>query len=253
MSTEEPDSDPVAVPPAAVPDMGVPASEMTDAGGAPVVGTPVIVGPVGHEGGRSRWLYVGIGAALLVVVAVVVIVLATSGSSDPFSSGAGSATITWTSAAATGSDSSPPQPFGGTINGVSVSGVATTDLSGIPGLLHGTVSKKPLTIHLFEIKGMFDGKAFAFGVFFKYPHGFSLSVTSSSAPKVDVAGTYGNQKVQATLAAPASDLSNPEAINSSTPMLINGTIDDLKVSGQVQEPTKHGTHNTAKATFTISN
>ncbi len=92
---------------------------------------------------------------------------------------------------------------------------------------------------------MFDGKAFAFGVFFKYPHGFSLSVTSSSTPKVDVAGTYGNEKVQATLAAPASDLSNPEAINSSTPMLINGTIGDLKVSGQVQEPTKHGTHNTA--------
>ena len=100
---------------------------------------------------------------------------------------------------------------------------------------------------------MFDGKAFALGVFFKYPHGFTFSVTKGSTPKVDVAGTYGNEKVQANLTPPASDLSNPEAINSSTTMLINGTVGDLKVSGQVQEQTKHGSQNTAKATFTISN
>jgi hypothetical protein len=242
---EEPDSDPVAVPAAGVPNTGVPASDVT------AIGAPIIVGPASNGGGRSRWLYVGIGAALLVVAAVVVIVLATSSSSGPFSPGVGSATITWTSAA-TGNDESPPQPFGGTINGVPVSGVNTTDLSGIEGLVQGAAAKKPLKIHLFEIKGTFDGKAFALGVFVEYPHGFSLGATESTFPKIDVVGTYGNEKVQASLMPPASDLSNPEALNSSTPMLFKGTIGDLEISGQVQEPTKHGSHNTAKATFTIS-
>lgn len=246
MNPQEPDSDPLAVPPAGVPDIEVPASYAT------AIGVPVVVGPVSNGGGRSRWLYVGVGAALLVVAAAVVIVLATTGSSGPFSPGAGNATITWTSAAASGSDDSPPQPFGGTINGVSVSGVNTTDLSGLEGLVRGASAKSPLKIHLFEIKGMFDGKAFALGVVVQYPHGFSLSETESTFPKIDVAGTYGNEKVQASLTPPASDLSNPEAVNSSTPILFNGTIGGLKISGQAQEPTKHGTHNTAKATFTIS-
>jgi hypothetical protein len=66
-----------------------------------------------------------------------------------------------------------------------------------------------------------------------------------------VAGTYGGEKVQASLTTPGSGLSNPE-VNSSAPLLFRGTIGDLKVSGQVQVPTRHGTHNTAKATFTIS-
>ncbi len=133
-----------------------------------------------------------------------------------------------------------------------MSGVTTTDLSGIAGLVQSAAAKKPLKIHLFEIKGTFDGKAFAFGVFVEYPHGFSLGETESTFPKISVAGTYGNEKVQGNLTAPASDLTNPEAINSSTPMLFNGTIGDLKISGQAHEPTKHGSQNTAKATFTIS-
>jgi hypothetical protein len=226
--------------------MGVPASDVT------AIGAPVVVGPASNGAGRSRWLYVGIGAALLVVAAVFVIVAATSGSSNPFSPGAGSATITWTSAAVTGNDESPPQPFGGTINGVSVSGVNTTDLSSLEGLGLGVSAKKPLTIHLFEFKGMFDGKAFALGVFVEYPHGFSLSTAGSSTPKINLAGTYGNEKVQASLTTPGSGLSNPEAVNSSAPLLFRGTIGDLKISGQVQDPTRHGTRNTAKATFTIS-
>jgi hypothetical protein len=235
--------------------MGVPAPDVSAIGGPvvvePAVDAPLIVGPAGNGGGRSPWLYVGIGAALLVVAAVVVIVVATSGSSDPFSPGAGSATITWTSAAVTGNDESPPQPFGGTINGVSVSGVNTTDLSSLEGLGRDLSVKKPLTIHLFEMKGMFDAKAFALGVFVDYPHGFSLSAAGSSTPKINVAGTYGNEKVQASLKTPGSGLPDSQD-NSSAPLLFKGTIGDLEVSGQVQDPTRHGTHNTAKATFTIS-
>jgi hypothetical protein len=105
--------------------------------------------------------------------------------------------------------------------------------------------------HLFEFKGMLDGKAFALGVFLQYPHGFSLSVTGSTVPKVDVVGTYSNEKVQASLTTPGSGLSNAGAVNASAPLLFKGTIGDLNVSGQVQDPTKHGTQNMAGATFTI--
>jgi hypothetical protein len=204
-----------------------------------------------QDGGQRNWrnltgLIVAIGAVVIVGVVVLVLVL-TSGSRDPFATGPGTATITWTSV---GGTNNPPQPFGGNIDGLPISGVTTVNPSAFtapPGFTPG----KPFTIHLFDIRGSFDGKGFVLGLYVRYN---GLLITSQTTfPKVQVLGTYGSERVRATLTPPAADLSHPESLPPSTPILFSGTIGKLKASGRVMQPTiKNGKNNTVKATFTVS-
>jgi hypothetical protein len=107
-----------------------------------------------------------------------------------------------------------------------------------------------LGIHVFEIKGTFDGKTFALGVYFRY-QGSPLSTTPPPFPTVEVLGSYGHETVRDNLTPPAANLANPESINASTPILFNGTIGNLKVSGRIPPPVKNGADNSASATFTV--
>ncbi len=181
------------------------------------------------------------------------LVLATGGTKDPFSPGAGSATITWTSVAG----SNAPQPFGGTINGVPVSGVTTMDPSAFEGAVTGPGANPGgnslSRVHILDIKGTFDGEHFALGLSLQY-RGSLLSPTQPPAfLQIEVLGAYGNRPVRASLVPPASSLSDPGSVNASTPILFHGTIGTLKVSGKLMKPTKVGAENSATATFAVSN
>jgi len=103
-------------------------------------------------------------------------------------------------------------------------------------------------IHLFELKGTFDGKAFALGVYFQYRSSPSASPTPVP-PDVQVLGTYGNEPVRATLVQPASDLTNP---NAATAVLFNGTIGAVKVSGRITEPDHNGAKSSVTTTFAVA-
>jgi hypothetical protein len=219
---------------------------------------PSDVGSVAGGHRLSRKLLLVTGAAVLVIgAAALIVVLATSSTADPFAPGSGTATITWTSASGSSNptqpyNNPPPQPFGGNIDGLPLSGVATIDLSGLSSAALNPTSGTPVTLHFFEIKGTFEGKRFVLELYVHYVG--SPLAQQPVFPKIEVLGSYGNEPVQANLAPPAADLTHPNAtLPPSTPILFNGTIGKLKVSGAVVRPTiKNGQNNTVKATFTVS-
>jgi hypothetical protein len=132
-----------------------------------------------------------------------------------------------------------------------ISGVASVDSSALSAAALNPTPGKPLTLHFFNIRGTFDGKRFQLGLYVHYVG--SPLAQQPTFPKIEILGTYGSEQVHATLAPPAADLAHPNAtLPPSTPILFNGTIGKLKVSGTVMQPTmKNGRNNTVKATFTV--
>ncbi|MGH9079569.1 MAG: hypothetical protein ACRDYE_05750, partial [Acidimicrobiales bacterium] len=187
---------------------------------------------------------------------VLIVALATSSNANPFAPGTGTATITWTSVSGNNSPnqpySNPPQPFGGNIDGIPLSGVASIDASALSQAVLSPYPGTPLTLHLFNIRGTFDGKRFALGLYVHYLG--SPLAQQPTFPKIGVLGTYGQDQVRANLTPPAADLAHPNAtLPPSTPILFNGTIGKLRVSGRAMQPTmKNGRNNTVKASFTVS-
>jgi hypothetical protein len=211
---------------------GAPGAGAPDAGGdAPATSAP---------GPSSRALILGITAAVVVVaVVIIVVVVGMSGATDPLSPGSASATITWTSAA--GNDN-PPQPFTGTIDGLSVSGVATI------GTLSGSAITDPTSLHaqpvrLFEYRGTFDGKAFDLGVYVLFPESGALAV--GTVPAFTIRGTYDSNKVAAKLF-----VSRQATSLSSVPF--RGTIGDRSVSGTLRMQSGSGKVHRATATYTLT-
>jgi hypothetical protein len=207
--------------------------------------TPV---PISGERG-SRWLVIGLlTGALVVGAAVLTVVLATSGSGDPFAPGTGSATITWTSVS--GSESSaapPPQPFGGTIDGSPVAGVATMNTSAFSGAFGRPLGTAPVTIRLFDYAGMFDSKHFELGLLVRLSSAILLP-QNARIPVAEVRGSYGSEPVQAQITVPVPGTAHKPSTTAS----FHGTIGTLRVSGTVSGPTRTGSHNRATATFTVA-
>ena len=224
----------------------------TAAGSPPSTTVPPSEGegpPPIHEGPGRRTLVVGLVAAGILVIGaiVLVLVLATSGPPDPLSAGSGSATITWTSGSGSvytyppANTYPPPQPFGGTIDGVPVSGVATMDISAIRGSLFAP-SSPPASIHIFEYTGTFDGEHFRLGLSFLLPGAVSPHQRLGTQ-LARVQGTFGHRPVNVELVAPVSA---PASVS------FHGTIGDVKVSGTFSRPSRKGANNTATASFTVT-
>jgi hypothetical protein len=171
--------------------------------------------------------------------------------SNPLASGRGTAVISWKGTGGpaiiawdgTGRFSAPTrQSFSGSIEGLPVSGIATTVLnaSDIQSLVHpspGTL------LHVFQWRGTFDGKPFSLGV---YAGTGSLAVLGSPGNVgFTVRGIYGSMKVLAAVSA-----SNSDSTVSSVASFI-GSIGPYRVSGVVNAPTGSGTHHSSTASFTI--
>ncbi len=135
----------------------------------------------------------------------------------------------------------PPQPFGGTIDGLPVSGLAVVDSSALRGALVAPGSASSF-VHIFEYTGTFDGEQFRLGLSFQ----FSFPAGPSRPPTTQVArvrGTYGHRAVNVVLVAPVSA---PKSVS------FHGTIGEVRVSGTFTRPTRNGATNTATATCTLT-
>ena len=96
---------------------------------------------------------------LVLVLAIVPVTLSgCSSTPNTISTGTGTATITWEPVAGNSTGyGNPPQPFRGTIDGLLLSGVATTPKP-----------NSATTIEFFRWKGTFAGEPFDVGLFATY-------------------------------------------------------------------------------------
>jgi len=190
-------------------------------------------------------------AAVVVIVAAAVGIIALSSTSAGITTGSGTATIHWTSVSGDSSDSvgNPPQPFAGTVDSLSVSGVATNPLTTSDGKrITSPAALSASKIHFFRWTGTFGGKPFDVNIYADYQHGTPLSDQAGLYPAVTVAGTWGNDRVRGTVAMP----STAELKKGNGPIHFAGTVGDLKVSGVVSPPSGGHGHPTSAATFTVS-
>ncbi len=187
-----------------------------------------------------RRLVIGLVAVLVVAAVVGVLILVVGKKVEAaIATGSGTATVTWTPAHPGGASTSfTPQSFSGSINGNSLTGVATSPLA--------SSSSNPFTpgstakAELFRYRGTYDGKPYTIGVFLQGP----LSGTDPSV-QFSVSGTYGDQPVRGVIGpAPAN--------STSAAIPFHGTIGDWKVSGTLHGPTGTAQQQTATAQFTVS-
>jgi hypothetical protein len=162
-----------------------------------------------------------------------------SSTPNTISTGTGTATITWepVSGSSTGVGN-PPQPFTGTIDGLLLSGVATTPKA------------NSATIEFFRWKGTFAGKPFDVGLFGTYHPVTSHSNPAAIFPSIKITGTWGSQAVNGHIVTPSA----AQLKSGKGPLRFDGTVGEYKVSGSIPQPTSTGdrTKRTGTATFTIS-
>jgi hypothetical protein len=182
----------------------------------------------------SRRLIIGSVVALVVVAAGIGLAFALSGTPTTISTGTGTATITWTPVSTpSDTDRSPPQPFEGTIEGITAYGLATMPLAdGSPPstLPSGAYSA---TLEVAQWKGSFGGKPFKVGIFAQYSSNESITNPSPAFPTVTITGRWGSQPVKGKVETPSA----AEIKSGSGPLRFTGTVGQYKVSGTVQPPT----------------
>jgi hypothetical protein len=195
-----------------------------------------------------RWV-IGVVVVAVVVVGVVVGIIISSTSAG-ITTGTGTATITWTPVAENNPDTigNPPQPFAGTIDGNSVSGVATTPFTTANGQKITGIGQLSQKIRFIEWKGNFGGKPFNVGVFANYASGTPLTNPLGRFPMLTIAGKWGDEQIVGKIATPSA----AELKQGNPPAHFSGTVGDLKVSGTAQPPAGGGKHQSGTATFTVS-
>jgi hypothetical protein len=195
-----------------------------------------------------RWV-IGVVAVVVVIVGVVVAILLLSSTSAGISTGSGTATITWTPAAGANADTvgNPPQPFTGTIEGISLAGVATTPLTS-----NGTPFTGPAALAtnvlFFRWKGTFGGKPFNVGVYADFQHATKLTNPAGAFPSLTISGKWGTERVSGKVVTPSA----AELRGGNGPLHFTGTVGDLKVSGMVSPPVGGQSNPSSTATFTVS-
>lgn len=197
----------------------------------------------------TRRLVVGIVIALVVVLAGGGLAVALMSAPTTISTGTGSATITWTQVTSNSDTvgASPPQPFTGTIEGMSASGVATMPVvaSGVPST--SPTATFPTKLEVVKWTGTFGGKSFNVGIFVHYPSTASITNPTASFPTITIVGQWGSDPVNGTVEEPTA----AELKGGTGPIHFNGTVGDFKVSGTVQQPTGT-THRQSLATFAVT-
>ena len=184
-----------------------------------------------------------IGLVVAGVVAVVVVVALVAGKSvvAAIETGSGTATVTWTPAHPSGASTSfTPQSFSGSINGNSLTGVATSPVASSSASSDPFSPGSTAKAELFRYRGTYDGKPYTIGIFLQGP-------LTGSNPSVQftVSGTYGDQPVHGVVGpAPAN--------STSATVPFHGTIGGWKVTGTLGGPTGTAQQQTATAHFTVS-
>ncbi len=196
----------------------------------------------------SRRLVIGVVLALVMVAAVIGLAFALSSTPTTISTGTGSATITWTPVS-TNSDpvSSPPQPFRGTIEGITASGVATMPLTAGGAPSPSPSGAFPTKLEVAQWKGTFGGKSFTVGIFAQYSPSESITIPTPTFPTVTIIGRWGIEPVKGKVDTPTA----AELNSGNGPLHFAGTVGQFKVSGTVQPPTGHKSRQSL-ASFTVA-
>jgi len=221
------------------------------AGDAPVAAVDAAASPPPDELATShtRRRVIGVVAAVVVIVGVVVAIVLLSSTSGGITTGSGTAVITWRPVAGANPDTigNPPQPFTGTIDGISLAGVATTPLTtnGTPFTGPAALARNVL---FFQWKGTFGGKPFDVGVYANYQHATKLTNPAGAFPSLTIAGKWGTERVSGEVATPSA----AELKRGNGPLHFTGTVGDLKVSGMVSPPVGGQSNPSSTATFTVS-
>jgi hypothetical protein len=208
---------------------------------------------------RLRWSPYDLALIALVVVGAVAAVGVYAMFSQTFlygiPLGGGSATITWHSLPPTGSelgigDTSPPQPFAGTIAGLAVrgdlrlvipAGAYRSPFGAVGGTTATTTPDSADEIH-FDITGTLGTTRFTLIV--DLGSGL-LDPTTGEVPDFVVDGRYGSEPVQGTLTLKSLETSSA---------IFSGSVGELRASVKLAEPLarKTSTGDIASATFTVS-
>jgi hypothetical protein len=193
---------------------------------------------------RSRRVLIGAGIAALAVIAVIAtLVILQNNGIGTLKPGSGSATITWNQTG--GGVTPPPQPFSGTIEGLTLTGTAIPAKKPIPQVNPTTHTFVfPSHIPMATWSGTLGGTAFHLEVSMSFgpppgtavnPHNYAFKGYSITAN-----GTYGSQPVNAVVTINRNSL--VEAFT--------GTIGNLKVSGTISQPKENGKTGTLSVPFT---
>lgn len=193
-----------------------------------------------------RWV-IGAVAAVVAIVGVVVAILLSSTSAG-ISTGSGTATITWTPVAGANPDTvgNPPQPFTGTIDGITLAGIATTPLTTSNG--KALTGSAQLSENIFRWKGTFGGKPFNVGVYLHYQPATAATNPAGAFSSLTVSGKWGNERVIGRVVTPSA----AELKRGNAPLHFTGTVGDLNVSGMVLPPVGGQSNPSSTATFTVS-
>jgi hypothetical protein len=169
--------------------------------------------------------------------AALLLALASCGSSGLPTSG--TFTLAWTSY----SSLTKPLPFTGTVAGLPVTGSAENPASFVKPLLPYGTSHLPKVLQVARWTGRLESTPFALSVSVtglgSQSTGFNLSQISYRAT-----GTYGSDRVNATLTPPTT--------NGSSTVHFVGTIGRRRVAGTVTIPQARENKGTATGTFTLT-
>jgi hypothetical protein len=204
-------------------------------------------GPRDHVAVSSFSRRLVIGGLVVAVVAVVAagLVLFITNMSSAISTGTGTATITWTPVTGTPpAIGNLPQSFGGSINGVGVSGINRTTITAKDfESLTNPSRTSPTEFQAFRLTGSFGGKDLSLGVY--YVVSLRPSLTNL---EINVRGTYGSMAVKGIITPPSA----AELTNSSPPVHFHGTIGDFRVSGIIYPSAGNSKLQTSRTTFTVT-
>jgi hypothetical protein len=204
----------------------------------------------GTEIEKSGRRLFGLFTGLIAIAAVGI-----AGSTDGWSStrstiatGPGIAIVTWKPVSDANGPGNPPQPFKGTIEGIPMSGVATT-----PAFSSASSSRPdtlPSTIELFQWKGKMGGQPFDIGLYAANNPSTSTSSTGIGIPSITIKGTWGSRMVNARFVDPTA----AQLKGGTGPVHFSGTIGKFKVSGLINVPSGTGNSKmrTGTATFNVT-
>jgi hypothetical protein len=175
-------------------------------------------------------------AALVVALSLFALLPAVpAGAAASIHPGVGTGSVRWISVG------SGPQPFTGSVEGLTMKGVATKYKVG--NALHR--HPIPARIPLLRWRGTLGGTRFNVGLAL---NGTTIAhplvgIGGTPLPVFAVTGTFGSQPVRGTLYE-----------SSKTPgiLTLKGSVGNLRVQGVVHQPSNLGRHHSAMATFTLT-
>jgi hypothetical protein len=196
--------------------------------------------------GHLRWTF-AVPVVVLVIVTLIGGLAGTASSATlTVSTGPGSATIHWKSVKENPESFEPlPQPFTGVVDGITVSGVATMPFTTI--VVSPSDPTGSILVEVVNWEGSLGGKPFDVAIFVGYSDQSTTVSPTSIIPKITVLGAWGKELVLGSITPSKAELKSGQG-----PLRFHGRVGDLRVRGEVSQPTGTRRQRSSSATFFVS-